>query len=599
MNNQMKTLMTFSLMAFLGAGLAGCEAEGDGSSGSGGNTPVANQTDQDGDGVPDTTDNCPTIPNPGQADSDGDGIGDACPERFCEDPAQRFTVDIGSVIPADGATNVSTGSLIQATFSHQPNLASLENSAFIGLETLAGDPVALDPAVTGNEATFAAEAPHLMAATSYVFYINASEIAGVEAEACAQAGFDPKYLVLTDENGDPLVDGNGAPVTEKEFNFETGLNNFLDVVSTDPEEGDAVGASIKPSVTFNQPVDETTLSCEGNDAVIVVEKLDDGGVVEQTVAGSCGLSEDGMTVTFTPDDGLQESADYRLTINGGGVVAVNPNADPLADSVVVNFQTTNNVADLTNCSTPVAGICVLGGEDHPGGLVDVLLDDETGPLGPIAGNIGGADALAERLEDLLNNDDGSLESILTSLATGNLQDGLQALVLGDEDGNGGLQDIVTELLMGNDAGEGGLVGLLGEDGVTGLLTALLIEPQNNPDCQASLGTVCLVGTDSQQGIVDLLLEDGGALSGLGLEQQELVNTLGDLLENDGTLADTVKGLLVGGQLKEGLTALLLGNPANGESPGLITALKNVLDPEDGLIPSLLCTIGGLLGRTCE
>ena len=35
-------------------------------------------SDVDGDGVPDTTDNCPQDYNPGQVDLDGDGEGDLC-----------------------------------------------------------------------------------------------------------------------------------------------------------------------------------------------------------------------------------------------------------------------------------------------------------------------------------------------------------------------------------------------------------------------------------------------------------------------------------------------------------------------------------------
>jgi hypothetical protein len=35
-------------------------------------------TDSDGDGIPDSIDNCPDVPNPDQKDTDGDGLGDAC-----------------------------------------------------------------------------------------------------------------------------------------------------------------------------------------------------------------------------------------------------------------------------------------------------------------------------------------------------------------------------------------------------------------------------------------------------------------------------------------------------------------------------------------
>ena len=37
-----------------------------------------NAADEDGDGVPDSRDNCVSAINPDQADADGDGVGDAC-----------------------------------------------------------------------------------------------------------------------------------------------------------------------------------------------------------------------------------------------------------------------------------------------------------------------------------------------------------------------------------------------------------------------------------------------------------------------------------------------------------------------------------------
>jgi PKD repeat protein len=56
--------------------------------------------DQDGDGIPDTTDNCPRVANPDQLDQEGDGAGDACdncPEQPNKDQLDRDGDGVGDV----------------------------------------------------------------------------------------------------------------------------------------------------------------------------------------------------------------------------------------------------------------------------------------------------------------------------------------------------------------------------------------------------------------------------------------------------------------------------------------------------------------------
>src|SRR6266496_4176457 len=90
------------LAASFNAALAtGPDTDGDGIPDSQDNCPTVfnpNQQDTDGDGIGDVCDNCPSIPNPGQEDTDGDGIGNAC----------------DSTITVTNANDSGTGSLRQA-----------------------------------------------------------------------------------------------------------------------------------------------------------------------------------------------------------------------------------------------------------------------------------------------------------------------------------------------------------------------------------------------------------------------------------------------------------------------------------------------------
>ena len=44
---------------------------------------VTGAPDADGDGYPDSADDCPAVSDPAQRDSDGDGVGDACEDIGC------------------------------------------------------------------------------------------------------------------------------------------------------------------------------------------------------------------------------------------------------------------------------------------------------------------------------------------------------------------------------------------------------------------------------------------------------------------------------------------------------------------------------------
>ena len=82
--------------------------------------------DFDGDGVPDSVDNCPFTPNPDQADTDGDGVGDACdncPLKANRDQANVCAGDSAETLAVPGPKQAGESLLVTAKFKNTTGAA--------------------------------------------------------------------------------------------------------------------------------------------------------------------------------------------------------------------------------------------------------------------------------------------------------------------------------------------------------------------------------------------------------------------------------------------------------------------------------------------
>src|SRR4029077_9143951 len=138
------------LAAGFNAALALPDSDGDGIPDSQDNCPTVfnpGQEDTDGDGIGDVCDNCPSVPNPGQEDSNFNGIGDACESATS---TVTNTNDSGAGSLRQAVADANDGDTIDFNLTYPATITLITGQLVVGNSVTISGPGANNLTVDGN-----------------------------------------------------------------------------------------------------------------------------------------------------------------------------------------------------------------------------------------------------------------------------------------------------------------------------------------------------------------------------------------------------------------------------------------------------------------
>ena len=311
-------------------------------------------TDTDGDGVPDATDNCPTVANANQADADGDDLGDVCDDNSY---APTVSTPAADSTGNEGDTLATTGS-----FSDQDGNDTIAITKVSGAGTV----------VDNGDGTWSWSLPTTD---------DGSGSVTVQAD-------DREHTVASDTFDWSAA--NIAPsITSASFgsgNASCGTDNVeLKVIFTDPASADTHGAEVDwdNNGSYDQTVDPITsgsgightYASAGSHTAKVRITDDDGGVSNVATAT--------VVVDYNTSGILQPINDTR---NGQ-----QPSMFKHKSTIPVKIKVTNCDGSVASSLAPKVSFVKLSGNPPPDGS-----DEAASTVPPTDGNTMRWDSVAQQ-----------------------------------------------------------------------------------------------------------------------------------------------------------------------------------------------------------